>query len=163
MRNNMNLQKSFVTHFENIKGIVKDKNSNLIMKIELADGKQWSVIEHSEGVTLSQNYDEKGAWKIEVENWKVSGEKEIEAVKDMAEKCKLVFVHYIKENKYGFVHGVEFSGRDAYHGSSVQDTRINVLPVFGGVSVKVQGMQKKSCSPLWMEMQEFEKSINCQV
>lgn len=155
----LNLKKSFVVHYQNIRAILKDKKSNLVLGFELKEGSKWAEIKHSEGVTLSQNRDENGVWKIEVENWIVTDKNSIEAVNDMSNNCKLVFIHYIKENKYGFIQGIEFKGDDIWHSSYFQDTRINVLPVTSGVSVKVQGMQKQSCSPLYMDLETFEKSI----
>jgi len=155
----MNLQKSFVVHFDDIAGVLKDANSNIVAGFKLKDGKRWAEIKHSEGVILSQNYDERGVWKIEVENWIVQDKDGVEAANEMSNSCKLVFVHYIKENKYGFIQGIEFKGGDTWNSSFVQDTRINVLPVMGGVSVKVQGMQKRPCSPLILSLEEFEKQI----
>ena len=155
----MNLRKSFVVHFDDITAILKDKNSNVVAGFKLKEGKRWAEIKHSEGVTLSQNCDERGVWKIEVGNWIIKDKDGIEAANEMANNCQLVFIHYIKENKYGFIQGIEFKGGDIWHGSFFQDTRNNVLPVMGGVSVKIQGIQKKPCSLLILSLEEFEKQI----
>lgn len=154
----MNLIKSFVVHYQDVKGILRDANSNLIAHIELKEGAKWREITYSSPAQLSQNYDEKGYWNICVDGWVVTDEKEIEAVGELENKCRLVFVHYIKESKWGFVQGIEFSNGNNTS-SFVKDTRVFVSHVQGGISAKIEGWQKKSCSPLYIEFSEIEKSI----
>jgi hypothetical protein len=119
----MNLIKSFVVHYQDVKGILRDANSNLIAHIELKEGAKWREITYSSPAQLSQNYDEKGYWNICVDGWVVTDEKEIEAVGELENKCRLVFVHYIKESKWGFVQGIEFSNGNNTS-SFVKDTRV---------------------------------------
>jgi hypothetical protein len=82
----------------------------------------------------------------------------VEAVGELENKCRLVFVHYIKESKWGFVQGIEFSNGNNTS-SFVKDTRVFVSHVQGGISAKIEGWQKKSCSPLYIEFSEIEKLI----
>lgn len=154
----MNLIKSFVVHYQDVKGLLRDANSNLIVHIELKEGAKWREITYSSPAQLSQNYDEKGYWNICVDGWVVTDEKEIEAVGELENKCRLVFVHYIKESKWGFVQGIEFSNGNNTS-SFVKDTRVFVSHVQGGISAKIEGWQKKSCSPLYIEFSEIEKLI----
>lgn len=154
----MNLIKSFVVHYQDVKGLLRDANSNLIAHIELKEGAKWHEITYSSPAQLSQNYDEKGYWNICVDGWTVTDENEIETVNELANKCQLVFVHYIRESKWGFVQGIEFSNGNNT-ASHFKDTRVFVSPVQGGVSVKIEGLQKRACSPLYIEFSEIEKLI----
>jgi|JI10StandDraft_1071094.scaffolds.fasta_scaffold975442_2 acetylglutamate kinase len=154
----MNLIKSFVVHYQDIGGLLRDVHSNLIADIKLKDGAKWREIIYGSPAQLSQNYDEKGYWNICVDGWTVTDEKEIEAANELAKNCQLVFVHYIRESTYGFIQGVEFNAANNTP-SMFKDTRVSVSPVQGGVSVKIEGLQKRSCSPLFMDLEEFEKSI----